>query len=253
MLKMALNNNLIFYNFFVHKNLSPYVSSWSACINSALSFFLIGFIALTRLSHIIVSVLPMTNWKDSSDGWKDSRHSGQLMAALFSWKRLSYLSSGIQYMFSNSKLPKPVRMPQMAGKTPQSWLNKLTTTVPRWWSICCLQIYFSNFFCLTKALQISKRTKRRIVPTISNPFLTDIFWKELSRTIQLLFGTFCDTNVRCFLAVCYFLAGFTPQSRFFDCTIPGWCFQNLHFMNYNVLFAFKRLDFDFIGFINLLE
>jgi len=62
----------------------------------------------------------MTNWKDSSDSWKDSTLFGQLMAALFSWKRLSYLSSGIQYMFSNSKLPKPVRMPQMAGKTPQS-------------------------------------------------------------------------------------------------------------------------------------
>ena len=124
MLKMALNNILIFYKLFVHKNLSPYVSSWSACINSALSFFLIGFIALTRLSHIIVSVLPMTNWKDSSDGWKDSRHSGQLMAALFSWKLLSYLSPGIQYMFFNSKLQKPVRMPQMAGKTPQSWFEQ---------------------------------------------------------------------------------------------------------------------------------
>ena len=162
MLKMALNKNLIFYKCFVHKNHSPCVSSWSACINSALSFFLIGFIALTRLSHIIVSVLPMTNWKDSSDGWKDSRHSGQLMAALFSWKGLSNLSPGIQYMFFNSKLQKPVRMPQMAGKTPQSWLNKLTTTVPRWWSICCLQIYFSNFFCLTKALQISKQTNAEL-------------------------------------------------------------------------------------------
>ena len=132
---MALNINLIFYNIFVHKNLSPSVSSWSACINSALSFFLIGFTALTRLSHIIVSVPPMTNWKDSSDSWKDSRHSGQLMAALFSWKGLSNLSPGIQYIFFNSKLPKPVCMPQMAGKTPQSWLNKLTTTVTRWWSL----------------------------------------------------------------------------------------------------------------------
>ena len=150
-------------------------------------------------------------------------------------------------------MPKPVRLPQLAGKTPQGWFYKLTTTVPRWWSKCRLQIYCFNFFCLTKALQISQRTKRRFVPTISNLFLTDIFWKELSRTIQLLFGTFCDTNVRCFLAVCYFLAGFTPQSRFFDCTIPVWCFQNFHFINYNVHFAFKRLGFDFIGFINLLE
>ena len=56
-----------------------------------------------------------------------------------------------------------------------------------------------------------------------------------------------------FLAVCYFLAGFTPQSRFFGCTIPWWCSQNLHFKNHNVLFAFKRLDFDFRGFFNLLE
>ena len=99
MLKMALNNNLIFYNIFVHKNLSPYVSSWSACINSALSFFLIGFIALMRLSHSIVSVIPMTNWKASSDSRKDSRHSGQLMAALFSWKQLINLAPGFQYMF----------------------------------------------------------------------------------------------------------------------------------------------------------
>ena len=178
---MALNNNLIFYNIFVHKNLSPYVSSWSACINSALSFFLIGFIALTRLSHIIVSVLPMTNWKVSSDGWKDSRHSGQLMAALFSWKRLSYLSPGIQYMFSNSKLPKPVRMPQMAGKAPQSWLNDLTTTVPRWWSICRLQRFISWIsFALQRRCKFQNGQNTDLCWWSQIFFLTEIlciFWK----------------------------------------------------------------------------
>ena len=188
MLKMALSNNLIFYNFFVYKNLSPYVSSWSACINSALSFFLIGFIALTRLSHIIVSVLPMTNWKDSSDGWKDSRHSGQLMAALFSWKRLSNLSPGVQHTFYNCKMPKPARLPQLAGKTPHSWFYKLTTTVPRWWSKCRFQIYCINFFCLTKALQILKRVNVTFVPVFSKNLMTEIlcnFWKEPPCTLQL--------------------------------------------------------------------
>jgi len=153
-------------------------------------------------------------------------------------------------------MPKPARLPQLAGKPPQSWFYKLTTTVPWWWSKCRLQIYCFNFFCLTKALQILKRINVTFVPVFSKDLMTEIlcnFWKEPPCTIQLRLGTICETNVRCLVAVCYFLAGFTPQSRFFGCTIPGWCFQNLHFMNNNVLFAFKRLDFDFIGFINLLE
>ena len=159
----------------------------------------------------------MTNWKDTSDTWKDSTLFGQLMAALFSWKRSSNLSPGVQHMFYNGKMPKPARLPQLAGKPPQSWFYKLTTTVPRWWSKCRLQIYCFNFFCLTKALQILKWINVTFVPVFSKSRMTEIlcnFWKEPPCTIQLRLGTICETNVRCLVAVCHFLAGSTPQSRF---------------------------------------
>ena len=219
---MALQIALISRNFVVPKNLSTHAIPWSACINSALSFFLIGFLSPIRGFLFLFLVIPMTNWKDSSDGWKDSRLPRQLKAAFFSWKRLSSLSTGIQYVFQNSKLLKPVCLPQLAGKTPQSWLNKLTTTVLRRWSKCFLRINLFNLFCHTKALQNLKRTSSRFQPPISIYFLTEflcIFWKELPWTIQLLFDTICPTNLRCFLTMCFFWQDSHHRVNFFDCTI----------------------------------
>ena len=190
----------------------------------------------------------MTNWKDSSDSWKDSTLFGQLMAALFSWKRSSNLSPGVQHMFYNCKMPKPARLPQLAGKTPQSWFYKLTTTVPRWWSKCRLQIYCFNFFCLTKALQILKRINVTFVPVFSKNLMTEIlcnFWKEPPCTIQLRLGTICETNVRCLVAVCYFLAGSTPQSRFLRLHHPSMVFPKFTLDEYKCSFCLQEASFFF--------
>ena len=78
--------------------------------------------------------------------------------------------------------------------------------------------FFLEFLLPYKGAAKNKTDKTQICVCDFKSFLTEIlqiFWEELSRTIQQLFGTFYNTNV-----VCYFLAGFTPQSCFFDCTIP---------------------------------
>ena len=177
------------------------------------------------------------------------------MAALFSWKRSSNLSPGVQHTFYNCKMPKPARLPQSAGKNPQSWFYKLTTTVPRWWSKCHLQIYCFNFFCLTKALQILKRINVTFVPVFSKNLMTEIlcnFWKEPPCTIQLRLGTICETNVRCLVAVCYFLAGSTPQSRFLRLHHPSMVFPKFTLDEYKCSFCLKRRVsfFDSRGFIS---
>ena len=151
-------------------------------------------------------------------------------------------------MFYNCKMPKPARLPQLAGKTPQSWFYKLTTTVPRWWSKCRLQIYCFNFFCLTKALQILKRINVTFVPVFSKNLMTEIlcnFWKEPPCTIQLRLGTICETNVRCLVAVCYFLAGSTPQSRFLRLHHPSMVFPKFTLDEYKCSFCLQEARFFF--------
>ena len=139
-------------------------------------------------------------------------------------------------------------LPQLAGKPPQSWFYKLTTTVPRWWSKCRLQIYCFNFFCLTKALQILKRINVTFVPVFSKDLMTEIlcnFWKEPPCTIQLRLGTICETNVWCLVAVCYFLAGSTPQSRFLRLHHPSMVFPKFTLDEYKCSFCLQETSFFF--------
>ena len=147
----------------------------------------------------------MTGWKDSRDSWIDSKLPRRLTAVTISRKSLKNLSTGSQYVFSNNKLLGPARLTHTAGTTPQSQY-KLTATALRQWSKCFSQIYFFNFFCPTKALQIKTTGNRQIYPDDFHYFVTELsnlFWKELAMFFRLLYGTFCFAKVRCCMVVCY--------------------------------------------------
>ena len=105
-------------------------------------------------------------------------------------------------MFTNYKLRRPARLIHLAGTTPQRHV-KLAATALWWWSKCLLQIYFFNFFCLSKALQFKNKTQ--ITPDTSLYSMTERhsrFWKEPEQ-FQLLCCTFCLSNVRCTTVVCW--------------------------------------------------
>ena len=174
---------------------------WSACFNRALSFFFDWFSCPFAAFSSLYSVTPMTGWKDSIDSWKDSKPPRQLIAVSFSWKMLRTQSTGSSYMFSNYKLQRPARLIHLAGSTPQRQ-PKLAAIALRQWSNCFLQIYFFNFFCLSKALQ-TPNIEKQISPNFSFYLMTehDRFWKELGH-IQFLYCTFWLSKVRCFMRVC---------------------------------------------------
>ena len=133
------------------------------------------------------------------------------MAALFSWKRLSNLSPGIQCMFFNSKLPKLVHMPQMAGNT-TVLVEQTNYHCPSLVVQMLLTDLFLEFLLSYKGTANFKQTKHRFVPMISKLFQIDIFWTELSRTLQLLFGHFLWHKCKIFLAVLLFGSFYTTAS-----------------------------------------
>jgi len=165
------------------------------------AFLLIGFPALFAAYSSLFLDKPMTDWKDSIDSWKDSnKPPRQLIAAPFSWKILRTQSTGSTYMFTNYKLRRPACLIHLAGTTPQRHV-KLAATALWWWSKCLLQIYFFNFFCLSKALQFKNKTQ--ITPDSSLYSMTERHsrvWKEPEQ-FQLLCCTFCLSNVRCTMVV----------------------------------------------------
>ena len=112
-----------------------------------------------------------------------------------------------------------------------------------------------QFLLPYKALQILKWINVTFVPVFSKNLMTEIlcnFWKEPPCTIQLRLGTICETNVRCLVAVCYFLAGSTPQSRFLRLHHPSMVFPKFTLDEYKCSFCLQEASFffDSIGFIS---
>ena len=91
-----------------------------------------------------------------------------------------------------------------------------------------------------------KRINVTFVPVFSKNLMTEIlcnFWKEPPCTIQLRLGTICETNVRCLVAVCYFLAGSTPQSRFLRLHHPLMVFPKFTLDEYKCSFCLQEASF----------
>ena len=226
---------------FFTQNLSSHAIIWSACISSALSFFLDWFSCpyLEAFTYLF-SVLPMTGWKDSPDSWKDSRLPRQLRAVSLGWKIIRYQLTESEYMF-NYKLRGSARLAYLAGSTPQRQFL-LAATIPRWWSKHSLQINFFIFFCPSKALQI-KTTKRQFPPDSFLHLLTERyirFWKEL-RIHRLLYSHILSYKSKMLYGIVSNLAGITPQSRFsFRLHHPLMVFPDLHFTKW-IFFLPARL------------
>ena len=237
--KMSLLTQLT--DLFFTQNLSSHAIIWSACISSALSFFLDWFSCpyLEAFTYLF-SVLPMTGWKDSTDSWKDSRLPRQLRAVSLGWKIIRYQLTESEYMF-NYKLRGSARLAYLAGSTPQRQFL-LAATIPRWWSKHSLQINFFIFFCPSKALQI-KTTKRQFPPDSFLHLLTERyirFWKEL-RIHRLLYSHILSYKSKMLYGIVSNLAGITPQSRFsFRLHHPLMVFPDLHFTKW-IFFLPARL------------
>ena len=247
---MTLKSELTYL--FPPYNLSAHDKNEVHALITHLASLLIGSFAHQWLYHFFSSAIRMTGWKDSRDSWIDSKLPRRLTAVTISRKSLKNLSTGSQYVFSNNKLLGPARLTHTAGTTPQSQY-KLTATALRQWSKCFSQIYFFNFFCPTKALQIKTTGNRQIYPDDFHYFVTELsnlFWKELVMFFRLLYGTFCFTKVRCCMVVCYIWPDL--HHRVVSSTAPSFDgVPNFHFFEMDVLYAFKAFLNEFSGVLIL--
>ena len=103
-----------------------------------------------------------------------------------------------------------IRMPQIAGKTPQSWLNKLTTTVPGPYVGCRFISWIS--FALQRRCKFQNRHNADLCLWFQIFFFQTSSGKNSWEWFNCYLALFVTQMKDVFLAVCFFCKIHTTES-----------------------------------------